>query len=73
MTSRDETRYKFELFVLGGQVSFSKIERANMRFQPTASLAALASRRLKREPLCRFYYESSVCGYAAVGSDDVFE
>jgi hypothetical protein len=51
MTSRDETRYKFELFVLGGQVSFSKIERANMRFQPTASLAALASRRPKRVPL----------------------
>ena len=45
----------------------------NKRFQLTASLAALASRRLKREPLCRFYYESSVCGYAAVGSDDVFE
>jgi len=26
--------------------------RANKRFQPTASLAALASRRLKRGPLC---------------------
>jgi len=28
-----------------------KSERANKRFQPTASLAALASRRLKRVPL----------------------
>jgi len=27
--------------------------RANKRFQPTASLAALASRRLKRGPLAR--------------------
>ena len=31
-----------------------------MRFQPTASLAALASRRLKRGPLCRLRIKGCV-------------
>jgi hypothetical protein len=33
-----------------GEISIAKLP-PNMRFQPTASLAALASRRLKRGPL----------------------
>jgi hypothetical protein len=40
---------------VGGQGGFAQSAAPpNMRFQPTASLAALASRRLKRVPLACF-------------------